>query len=670
MNRRLSLGVLMVFAWLLGHTQPNTMLQTFYWDVPVDATNKKGLWWSNLEQKAADFKRLGIHSLWLPAPSKGNWGIYDMGYGVYDHYDLGNYDQKGTVETRFGSRSELEGLIAVMQDTTNGSHPIAVYADIILNHMYASDENAEHNPEVKQYVFDEAFRDGEQRMPYPTNEILWVIPQARKGRYHITIKGYHLDHTVADCEWAYEWFVDYNKSGYQGQYTEVQPRQKNALSFPGSGHTIRARLLNRNDEHAYTINAPGGKDIMMRLTARRVCDGKWEWTDQTLAYYPVRVRRGRRDITHSQLEARTTTSFFYPPRNCDSQPHYTWNYEHFNPSGPGAWLEGWGEGDEIMPKTKAYGHDLNTHHPEVQHRMNEWGRWMAETIQFDGFRLDFVRGFPVDYAAGWVKHLPLKDGQQRFVVGEYWGGAPAIHRWLKEMDTLGAQVAVFDFPLKETLTAMCNGDSDFDMRQLTQAGLLRNDQGYALDPSRVVTFLENHDTGKEHDKWVTRDWHLGYAYLLTHPGIPCLFYPHLYGVTLRDMQHQHMEVLIPDTLRQTLEGLLDLRNHFLDGGLAILPVSEGVDARVMKNLYVARRQGNGLRDGALLVLNNRDEPLVQWVDVNVEGWNDWSETELVDFFNPGQEAVVGPNGQVLVEAPARGFAIYVKKQDWQAFFLP
>lgn len=83
--------------------QKDIMLQTFYWDVPVDGSNKKGLWWNNLHEKADDFRDLGITSLWIPAPSKGNWGIYDMGYGVYDHYDLGNYDQKGSVETRFGS---------------------------------------------------------------------------------------------------------------------------------------------------------------------------------------------------------------------------------------------------------------------------------------------------------------------------------------------------------------------------------------------------------------------------------------------------------------------------------------------------------------------------------------------------------------------------------------
>src|SRR5690606_14022250 len=154
---------------------------------------KDGFWWDNLALKAPALKKMGITALWVPSPAKGNWGITDMGYGIYDHYDLGNYYQKGSVETRFGSRSELETMMAAMHDTANHQPTIEVYADIILNHIYGSDENAEPNPAVKQYVFDEAFRNGSQFTPYPTNEITWVIPNAAAGDYYLKIKGYSLD---------------------------------------------------------------------------------------------------------------------------------------------------------------------------------------------------------------------------------------------------------------------------------------------------------------------------------------------------------------------------------------------------------------------------------------------------------------------------------------------
>lgn len=58
-----------------------------------------------------------ITGIWTPCSVKGNWGVVDNSYGIYDHNDLGNYNQKGTVETRFGSRVELKQMIAVMHQS-------------------------------------------------------------------------------------------------------------------------------------------------------------------------------------------------------------------------------------------------------------------------------------------------------------------------------------------------------------------------------------------------------------------------------------------------------------------------------------------------------------------------------------------------------------------------
>ena len=104
--------MMFLLALLFGLTsaiqaQDDVMMQAFYWDVPVDANDKNGTWWDVLSQQAVELSQAGVTGIWTPAPSKGNFGIHDMGYGVFDHYDLGNYDQKGAVETRFGSRAEL-----------------------------------------------------------------------------------------------------------------------------------------------------------------------------------------------------------------------------------------------------------------------------------------------------------------------------------------------------------------------------------------------------------------------------------------------------------------------------------------------------------------------------------------------------------------------------------
>src|SRR5580698_1099260 len=110
------------------------MLQAFYWNVPQ--TSDAGSWWQNLEQKAQEFKEAGFTAVWLPPPYKGASGTSDVGYGVYDRYDLGEFNQKGGVATRYGTLAELKTAVG----TLKAKH-IQVYADIVMNHMMGADEN-------------------------------------------------------------------------------------------------------------------------------------------------------------------------------------------------------------------------------------------------------------------------------------------------------------------------------------------------------------------------------------------------------------------------------------------------------------------------------------------------------------------------------------------------
>jgi hypothetical protein len=58
-------------------------------------------------------------------------------------------------------------------------------------------------------------------------------------------------------------------------------------------------------------------------------------------------------------------------------------------------------------------------------------------------------------------------------------------------------------------------------------------RGVFLTPVDVCPhsqFIDNHDTGSTLNHWPFPSHHLeeGYAYILTHPGTPCVFYDHLY----------------------------------------------------------------------------------------------------------------------------------------------
>lgn len=656
-------------CWVFA--QNDVMMQGFYWDVPVDAANFNGSWWNNLKNKSTTLKNAGITGIWVPSPAKGNFGIYDMGYGIFDLYDLGNYNQKGTTETRFGSRTELEQMIS--QFHTDG---IDVYADIVLNHLYTGDSEDQSNPAVKQYVFDEAYRNSQQFSPYPTNEIRWVIKNATAGDYYIQIHGYHLAST-AKTERGYDLQIDYNSTGFNSTNSwEAEPNNGggNFNTFPASGNTVRGHI-EVGDFDEYKITVSGTRDVIIKLTSRKEIASPWEWAwaDQTNGYYPKAIwKSGTNIATTAQLEAHTNTGINYVNHTGTGEANFSWTYSDFHPVDNNDWL-GYPGSDEIITNTKFFGNDLNTFNTTVGNRYKDWGVWLSNQIGFDGYRLDFVRGFQESYAAAWVNNLPLKNGNQRFIVGEYWGSDARIKNWVNTVAGYGADVDGFDFPLKISLTNMCNGNgSGFDMRWLNNAGMVRNNSGNSLPGTSVVTWLENHDTGKEHDKWITKDWKIGYAYILTHEGRPCVFYNHYFGDVMVDAHNSGLTVTPDSNLDTDIRKLVHVRKTYLGGTLTVLSqVGNPYPSGDAYNVYVARRAGNGTKSGAIVVINNHDSQTKGiWVDVTPSGWGSWTNQTLVNAFNSSETVTVYSDGRAYFSAPPRSYAVYVRQSEYVQFNDP
>lgn len=105
-----------------------TMMEYFEWYLPSK------MLWKQLAQEAPRLAAEGITGVWIPPCYKGAAGGYDVGYGVYDLYDLGEFDQKGTIPTKYGTKEEL--LAAIQACHENG---IQVYADVVLDHMMGAD---------------------------------------------------------------------------------------------------------------------------------------------------------------------------------------------------------------------------------------------------------------------------------------------------------------------------------------------------------------------------------------------------------------------------------------------------------------------------------------------------------------------------------------------------
>ena len=113
----------------MASAENGVMMQYFHWYLPSDGTL-----WSEVKQKSAELSEAGITALWLPPAYKGQAGGEDVGYGVYDMYDLGEFNQKGSIRTKYGTKAQY--LSAINEAHLKG---MQVYGDVVLNHRGGAD---------------------------------------------------------------------------------------------------------------------------------------------------------------------------------------------------------------------------------------------------------------------------------------------------------------------------------------------------------------------------------------------------------------------------------------------------------------------------------------------------------------------------------------------------
>ena len=104
------------------------IMQYFEWFLP-----DTGQLWNELARNASHLAERGISAVWIPPAYKGS-SSNDVGYGTYDLFDFGEFDQKGTVRTKYGTRSELENAIKSLHESG-----IQVILDTVLNHKASGD---------------------------------------------------------------------------------------------------------------------------------------------------------------------------------------------------------------------------------------------------------------------------------------------------------------------------------------------------------------------------------------------------------------------------------------------------------------------------------------------------------------------------------------------------
>ena len=84
--------------------------------------------WNEITAKMPELAEAGYDSIWIPPPTKAG-GSLSVGYDVFDPFDLGSKDQKGTVPTFYGTEADLLRLVE-----TAHRFGIRVYLDNVMNH--------------------------------------------------------------------------------------------------------------------------------------------------------------------------------------------------------------------------------------------------------------------------------------------------------------------------------------------------------------------------------------------------------------------------------------------------------------------------------------------------------------------------------------------------------
>lgn len=175
--------------------------------------------------------------------------------------------------------------------------------------------------------------------------------------------------------------------------------------------------------------------------------------------------------------------------------------------------------------TFAAARDLDHFNPAVRQEIKRWMNFLRNDLGYDGWRYDFVHGYDP------IFNKEYNDATRPyFAVGELLESSRVqTNNWVNFTQQSSS---AFDFNLKVSL------QNAFRANNLS---FLRDFEGNAsgmvgINPGKSVTFLDNHDTGVVQQccgpnfifPGGETNLRKGYAYILTHPGVPMVFWPHYF----------------------------------------------------------------------------------------------------------------------------------------------
>jgi alpha-amylase len=282
--------------------------------------------------------------------------------------------------------------------------------------------------------------------------------------------------------------------------------------------------------------------------------------------------------------------------------------------------------------------DLCHRHPLVYQNLIELGQWLVETIGFDGFRFDFVKGYAPWMVQSLAELRYLKksgDDFYAFCVGECWDNERTVDDWLGEVNSYTDNpVSAFDFPLHYRLKDLCD-TYGFSLWTLATPGTVVQDT-----PSQAVTFVDNHDTIRDPGNAINNDKLMAYSFILTHEGYPSVFWMDWYNFGLAKASGPN-----------GIAALVAAHERNAGGTTQVLYTDD--------NLYIMQRTGAGGLPGLVYVLNNLGDA---WNGATVQ--TQWQRVRFEPVAYGGNDAsrpdtkMTSAEGHADFWAAPRGWAVY------------
>eukprot|EP00775_Hariotina_reticulata_P005433 gene5433-5666_t len=180
--------------------------------------------------------------------------------------------------------------------------------------------------------------------------------------------------------------------------------------------------------------------------------------------------------------------------------------------------------------------DLDHLNPHLREALTHWLQHLRDNIGFQGWRFDFARGYAARFVAEYIEQSGASGDLN---VGELWvdmhwedGGRlgcnqdAARQRICDWLDDCEGKAGAFDFVTKGILQYAVGNCEYWRLKDSKNKapGLI------GWWPKKAVTFIDNHDTGSTQAHWPFPGDKVcqGYAYILTHPGVPCIFWEHYF----------------------------------------------------------------------------------------------------------------------------------------------